>query len=125
MCCAGHDECGDGVEGRYGEVGSRSSMRGMVRIRRIAASGWAGGEWARAGWVDMLFSARMDGMHGPLFVVADCLTISKAKSNKTIPKVGHNHFQSEVGQHHSQSKVLLLLLLRCAGSSRSQPPVCK
>ena len=59
---------GDGVEGRYGEVGS--SMRGMARLRRIAASGWAGGEWARAGWVDMLFSARMDGI-GPLFVVAD------------------------------------------------------
>ena len=31
---------GDGVEGRYGEVGS--SMRGMARLRRIAASSWAG-----------------------------------------------------------------------------------
>ena len=56
---------GGGVQGRYGEVGS--SVRGMARLRRIASSGWAGGEWARAGWVDMLFSARMDGL-GPLYV---------------------------------------------------------
>ena len=38
------------------EVGS--SMRGMARLKRIVAGGWAGGEWTRAGWVDMLFSAR-------------------------------------------------------------------
>ena len=44
------------MEVKYEEVGS--SMRGMSRLRRIAASSWAGGEWARAGWVEMLFSAR-------------------------------------------------------------------
>ena len=49
---------GSGVQGRYGEVGS--SVEGMARLRRIASSGWAGGEWTRAGWVDVLFSARMD-----------------------------------------------------------------
>ena len=59
---------GGGVQGRYGEVGS--SVKGMARLRRIASSGWAGGERARAGWVDVLFSARMDGL-GPLFVAAE------------------------------------------------------
>ena len=49
-----------GVACRGGMGKLAVSMRGMARLRRIAASGWAGGEWARAGWVDMLFSARMD-----------------------------------------------------------------
>ena len=58
---------GDGVEVKYGEVGS--SMGGMARLRRFAASSWAGVSCARVSWVGMLFSARMDGI-GPLFVVA-------------------------------------------------------
>ena len=66
------------MQGRYGEVGS--SMRGMARLRRIASSGWAGGEWARAGWVDMLFSARMDGI-GPLFVAAEFFGGSNVESS--------------------------------------------
>ena len=59
---------GDGVEVKYEEVGS--SMGGMARLRRVAASSWAGVSCARVSWAGMLFSARMDGI-GPLFVVAD------------------------------------------------------
>ena len=36
---------GDGVQGRYGQVGS--SMRGMARLRRVAAISWAGVSCAR------------------------------------------------------------------------------
>ena len=54
--------CECAVQGMMGGDG----VEGMASwLRRIAASGWAGGEWARAGWVNMLFSARMDGI-GPL-----------------------------------------------------------
>ena len=63
---------GDGVEVKYEEVGS--SMGGMVRLRRVAASSWAGVSCARVSWAGRLFSARMDGI-GPLFVVADFLML--------------------------------------------------
>ena len=36
---------GGGVQGRYGQVGS--SMRGMARLRRVAAISWAGVSCAR------------------------------------------------------------------------------
>ena len=59
----------------------------MARLRsRIAASGWAGGEWARAGWVDILFSARMDGI-GPLFVAAEFWKAPRVNLSTDI--VGH------------------------------------
>ena len=59
MLCRAHVGMGIGVvEGRYGEVGG--PMRGMARLRRIAARGWTGGRWARASWVNMLFSARVN-----------------------------------------------------------------
>ena len=57
---------GGGVQGRYGQVGG--SMRGMARLRRIAASSWAGVSCARVSWARMLFSARVDGI-GPFIVV--------------------------------------------------------
>ena len=53
---------GSGVQGRYGEVGI--SMRGMARLRKAAASCWAGVSCARVSWARMLFSARVDGI-GP------------------------------------------------------------
>ena len=63
---------GGGVQGRYGEVGI--SMKGMARLRRVAASSWAGVSCVRVSWAGMLFSACMDGI-GPLFVVADILLV--------------------------------------------------
>ena len=51
---------GGGVQGLYGEVGS--SVRGMARLRRDAASSWAGVSWARVSWARMLLSARVDGI---------------------------------------------------------------
>ena len=53
---------GGGVEVKYDEVGS--SMGGMARLRRVAASSWAGVSCARVSWARMLFSARVDGI-GP------------------------------------------------------------
>ena len=54
---------GDGVEVKYDEVGS--SMGGMARLRRVAASSyWAGVSCARVSCARMLFSARVDGI-GP------------------------------------------------------------
>ena len=58
-------------------------MRGMARLRRIVANGWVGGEWARAGWVDMLFSARMDGI-GPLFVAAEFFCNAQSRAVRVI-----------------------------------------
>jgi hypothetical protein len=51
---------GGGVQGRYGDVGI--SMRGMARLRKVAASSWAGVSCARVSWARMLFSARVDGI---------------------------------------------------------------
>ena len=45
-------------------------MGGMARLRRVAASSWAGVSCVRVGWAGMLFSARMGGI-GPLSVVAE------------------------------------------------------
>ena len=59
---------GGGVQGRYGEVGI--SMRGVVRLRKVAASCWAGVSCARVSWARMLFSARVDGI-GPSSSSAD------------------------------------------------------
>jgi hypothetical protein len=53
---------GDRVEVKYDEVGS--SMGGMARLRRVAASSWACVSCARVSWARMLFSARVDGI-GP------------------------------------------------------------
>ena len=63
---------GDGVEVKYEEVGS--SLEGVARLRRVAASSWAGVSCVRVSWAGMLFSACMDGI-GPLFVVADILSV--------------------------------------------------
>ena len=60
---------GGGVQGRYGEVGI--NMRGMARLRKVAASSWTGVSCARVSWARMLFSARVDGI-GPSSSSADC-----------------------------------------------------
>ena len=58
---------GVGVEvsrGGYGEVGG--SMGGMARLRRVAASSWAGVSCARVSWAGMLFE-RARGRHRTSF----------------------------------------------------------
>ena len=62
---------GDGVEVKYEEAGS--SVGGVARLGRVAASSWTGMSCARVSWAGMLFGAHMDGI-GPLFVVANCLS---------------------------------------------------
>ena len=74
---------GDGVEVKYDEVGS--SMGGMARLRRIAASGWAGVSCACVSWARMLFSARVDGI-GP-FSSSD---IAAGIQLKYLPKQSHH-----------------------------------
>ena len=59
---------GDGVEVKYEEVGS--SMGGMARLRKVAASSWAGVSCARVSWARMLFGARVDGI-GPFTSFAE------------------------------------------------------
>ena len=65
---------GDGVEVKYEEAGS--SMGRMARLRKVAASSWAGVSCARVSWARMLFSARVDGI-GPSSSSAEFSRASK------------------------------------------------